>query len=739
MPRKKIISKKNWTLNQVFKELQLYLLSISAVLIMSGRDLLYRSVLRANQESPQLQTSLDMSPMSSLTFNLQNLSHATPKRRLSLSSNVTDTPSSLHDGSLHFSSFLFNASSEAIHSASGCEDAQFPHKSSPSRQLSSRNDKCSPSPLRDEKSPSRRLPSRDKENFQSPYFSPSHSRSTKPQRPHSSPLKEVQNTCNRNLNFSPLKKISPSKRQSNTPRKPSPPEDFDTNSQDSGYSESGKKLDEECFSVPVNCAPRKLDLDLSPAKSQTRKFNIDIRKFNIDLSPAKSQTRKFNIDLSPAKSQTGKFNIDLSPPKTQIVISPPKAISSSTPVSRSSSSSRAFSSLSKCDDEDTILMDLMNEVGSVEDSQPTGFTTLLSAPINVKKTSVKPVIQRRGSLFTQQRLPIRRCLSMMENTPTSSRTTSVIDNNTPTSSRVECESSPVKITSCEVTSFKRPAPPANLCGMVDAKRRKSEAPTPFQTGTTTIPALSNISNIPLVQRQTSVPSPSNGPKHKLFRSNSESQVSIMKALSKSANIAEKLTGDLSRPIALPTIQFGKHPDLPTISHDTLADLMEGRYKDTINSYKIIDCRYPYEFNGGHIQDAVSWHNPQMVLDHLASQKNTPVIPSDGQKRDVLIFHCEFSAERGPKAQRLLREKDRTASTNYPALHFPELYLLEGGYRVFYQQYPDLCTPEGYTMMLDVNFTDDLKHFRAKSKSWASDNKQTKSRGLPRTGLKRLGL
>lgn len=681
-----------WNFSQVLRELHLYFLSISAVLIMSGRDLLYRSVLRANQDSPQLQTSVDMSPLSSLTFNLQNLSHATPKRRLSLSSNVTDTPQSLHDGSLQFSSFL-NASSEAILNASGCDDPQSLHKFSPSRRLSLREDKTSPSPLREEKSPSRRLPSRDKENFQSPYFSPSHSRSTKPPRPHASPFKDVQNTCNRNLSFSPFKKtISPSKRQSNTPNKPSPPEDYDTNSQDSGYSESGKKVDEECFNVPVTCAPRKL-------------------------------------------------NLDLSPPKSQIALSPLKAISSSTPVPRSSS--RSFSSLSKCDDEDTILMDLMNEGGLVEDNQPLGFSNLLSAPINItEKCPVKPLIQRRCSLFSTQRPSIRRCLSMMDTTPTSSRTTSVINtSNTPTSSLIESENSPVKETSEEIMSFKRPQPPSNLNGMVDAKRRKSEVASPFNTGTTTIStALSNISNIPLAKRQVSVPSPSNGPKHKLFRSNSESQVSIMKALSKSANITEKLTGDLSRPIALPTISFGKHPDLPSISHDTLADLMEGRYKDTINSYLIVDCRYPYEYNGGHIKDAVSWHNPQMVLDHLTKKGGTPAtLPSEAQKRDILIFHCEFSAERGPKAQRLLREKDRTASINYPALHFPELYLLEGGYRVFYQQYPDLCTPEGYTMMLDSKFSDDLKHFRQKSKSWASDNKQSKSRGLPRTGLKRLGL
>lgn len=55
-------------------------------------------------------------------------------------------------------------------------------------------------------SPSRRLMSRNKENFPSPYYSPSHS-AVIPARTRISPLKDVQNTVNRNLNFSPLSKV----------------------------------------------------------------------------------------------------------------------------------------------------------------------------------------------------------------------------------------------------------------------------------------------------------------------------------------------------------------------------------------------------------------------------------------------------------------------------------------------------------------------------------------------------
>ena len=33
----------------------------------------------------------------------------------------------------------------------------------------------------------------------------------------------------------------------------------------------------------------------------------------------------------------------------------------------------------------------------------------------------------------------------------------------------------------------------------------------------------------------------------------------------------------------------------------MKDLLEGQYDDVISGYRIIDCRYPYEYNGGHIK------------------------------------------------------------------------------------------------------------------------------------------
>ena len=52
---------------------------------------------------------------------------------------------------------------------------------------------------------------------------------------------------------------------------------------------------------------------------------------------------------------------------------------------------------------------------------------------------------------------------------------------------------------------------------------------------------------------------------------------------------------------------------------------------------------------------------------------------------VLIFHCEFSSERGPKMSRFLRDQDRELNKDcYPRLNYPEMYILEGGYKAFYE-------------------------------------------------------
>ena len=51
---------------------------------------------------------------------------------------------------------------------------------------------------------------------------------------------------------------------------------------------------------------------------------------------------------------------------------------------------------------------------------------------------------------------------------------------------------------------------------------------------------------------------------------------------------------------------------------------------------------------------------------------------------------------------LFRDRQLNKLT-YPALHYPECYLLHDGYKVFYENYPELCHPRAYVQMADKNF------------------------------------
>jgi M-phase inducer tyrosine phosphatase len=67
---------------------------------------------------------------------------------------------------------------------------------------------------------------------------------------------------------------------------------------------------------------------------------------------------------------------------------------------------------------------------------------------------------------------------------------------------------------------------------------------------------------------------------------------------------------------------------------------------------------------------------------------------------VIVFHCEFSHNRGPQLAGLFREIDRNMNRLcYPTLFYPHVYVLDGGYRQFFANFPALCHG-GYTPMLD---------------------------------------
>ncbi|KAM8972011.1 M-phase inducer phosphatase 3 [Pelodytes ibericus] len=180
----------------------------------------------------------------------------------------------------------------------------------------------------------------------------------------------------------------------------------------------------------------------------------------------------------------------------------------------------------------------------------------------------------------------------------------------------------------------------------------------------------------------------------------------------------QLIGDFSKVYALPTVT-GRHQELRYITAETLAALIHGAFSSLVEKYFIIDCRYPYEFEGGHIQGALNLHREEEVVDYFLKQ---PMVPSIVQKRIIIVFHCEFSSERGPKMSRFLREEDR-ALNEYPSLHYPELYVLKGGYKDFFPEYMELCEPQSYCPMHHQDYHEELLKFRTKSKTWAGDRKR----------------
>ncbi len=177
-----------------------------------------------------------------------------------------------------------------------------------------------------------------------------------------------------------------------------------------------------------------------------------------------------------------------------------------------------------------------------------------------------------------------------------------------------------------------------------------------------------------------------------------------------------MIGDFSKPYCLSLVE-GQHKDLKSISTDTLTRVMEGHYCEDIDNVIIVDCRYPYEYEGGHIKDAINIYTKDELINQFITNHHQ-VAAQYSPKRTVVIFHCEFSSARGPRMARFLRNQDRQVNTDcYPSLCYPEIYILDGGYKALYHHNKNICTPRNYVPMKQKNFANELRHFRVKSKSW----------------------
>jgi M-phase inducer tyrosine phosphatase len=135
-------------------------------------------------------------------------------------------------------------------------------------------------------------------------------------------------------------------------------------------------------------------------------------------------------------------------------------------------------------------------------------------------------------------------------------------------------------------------------------------------------------------------------------------------------------------------------EIPHITPRTLHGLLTGEYDDYFRDLYVIDCRYDYEYEAGHITGALHLNNPEEL-------RNMFFLDID--RRSVLVFHCELSQNRGPTMAKVLRDIDRTLNAaRYPTIFYPHVYILDGGFREYQKEFK--CDCEGvYKQMKNPEF------------------------------------
>lgn len=93
-------------------------------------------------------------------------------------------------------------------------------------------------------------------------------------------------------------------------------------------------------------------------------------------------------------------------------------------------------------------------------------------------------------------------------------------------------------------------------------------------------------------------------------------------------------------LKLPNFVPETEPDsLPRITDSTLISVLNGDYDHQYDKTVIIDCRFEYEYEGGHIDGARNFCEKEQLAEELFDKNPSP--------NTLLIFHCEYSAHRAP--------------------------------------------------------------------------------------------
>ena len=79
--------------------------------------------------------------------------------------------------------------------------------------------------------------------------------------------------------------------------------------------------------------------------------------------------------------------------------------------------------------------------------------------------------------------------------------------------------------------------------------------------------------------------------------------------------------------------------IPRITKEVVVDVLDGKYDTHFDHKIIVDCRFEFEYEGGHIDGAINAIDKEALAQKLFEG---PVGP-----RRLVILHCELSAHRAP--------------------------------------------------------------------------------------------
>ena len=198
-----------------------------------------------------------------------------------------------------------------------------------------------------------------------------------------------------------------------------------------------------------------------------------------------------------------------------------------------------------------------------------------------------------------------------------------------------------------------------------------------------------------------------------------------KRLAREIGVDDEIPSPTTPRLVLETVEHPKNAlACNIIDHITLIKALNNpALRDKIT---IVDCRFPHEYNGGHIINAINLYKPEDMLKHFLNA-NDPCLKDGSSENRIIVFHCEYSQCRAPKMCSLLRRFDRDLNP-YPNLFYPNTYVLEGGYKEFWQvggRNLEYCEPQTYVRMDDDNFKQECKvSFSALKKDWKTFQAQT---------------